>query len=726
MICKKVPMRVPRKSSFSQLTKYLLDEQEKVQRVGDVFISNCQSDDPVWAALEIEATQGLNTRALSDKTYHMIISFPPGENPSEAVLRDIEKTMADALGFGEHQRITVVHRDTEHLHMHVAINKIHPESKTLHDPYKDHKTIAAACIALEAKHGLEKVNHGNVKTPGQNRADDMENMAGIQSLLSYAREVLPELQSAETWEQLHRSLAAKGLQIKPQGAGLIVTDDVVAVKASNIDRTMSKGALEKRLGAYQPSATPLPKNTQQYTEKPLQGPMASDLYALYTEQRHTYALQRKAGLSRISADHAKEVSRLKDGAKLKRQLLRLVPNPLVRQLARKQINADLQRGLANASAKAKKERQDTYRLYTRPAWQDWLKQQAVIGSSTAAEMLRKRKARSVIPQNSLYGDDGQSKTGQVPGAPINSVTSKGSLVYNVSNTPIRDNGQTLHISRWPTTNGLLAGLQMAIYKFGPHLRVDGDDKFKTAVAKSAAQHKVAVSFADPEMERLRLAYINNPLSKETYERTKPERSGLSRDVGRAGPAKRTSITTSGDPDQRTSNGVGRRSTVQQLHVAAVGTEPPPTSQNRLRQLSSCGLVFDTNRTEVLLPGDVSGLVGQQETQRDHIVRRPATGDGVKNNARAAIDKYVNERNETRNKVFDISQHRRYTEFDSGTAVYQGIRQVDGVSLALLAKDQQVLVMAVDAKTAGRLRRLKVGAEVQISKTGVVTNKGRSR
>ena len=99
---------------------------------------------------------------------------------------------------------------------------------------------------------------------------------------------------------------------------------------------------------------------------------------------------------------------------------------------------------------------------------------------------------------------------------------------------------------------------------------------------------------------------------------------------------------------------------------------------------------------------------------------------MKNITRAAIDKYVNERNETRNKVFDISQHRRYTEFDSGAAIYQGIRQVDGVALALLAKDQQVLVMAVDEKTAGRLRRLKVGAEVQISKTGVVTQKGRSR
>ena len=122
----------------------------------------------------------------------MIISFRQGENPSDATLRDIEKTMAEALGFGEHQRIAVVHRDTDNLHMHVAINKIHPESKTLHDPFKDHRTIAAACVALELKHNLEKDNHGANKTPGQNRADDMENMAGIQSLLSYAREALPE------------------------------------------------------------------------------------------------------------------------------------------------------------------------------------------------------------------------------------------------------------------------------------------------------------------------------------------------------------------------------------------------------------------------------------------------------------------------------------------------------------------------------------------------------
>ena len=99
MISKKVPMRTPRKSSFGNLTKYLIDEQGKLERLGDILISNCHSTDPVWAALEVEATQEMNTRALSDKTYHLIVSFREGENPSADVLKDVEQQMANALGF---------------------------------------------------------------------------------------------------------------------------------------------------------------------------------------------------------------------------------------------------------------------------------------------------------------------------------------------------------------------------------------------------------------------------------------------------------------------------------------------------------------------------------------------------------------------------------------------------------------------------------------------------
>ena len=83
---------------------------------------------------EIAATQGLNTRAKSDRTYHLLVSLRAGENPDAQTLRMIEERFCKELGYAEHQRISVVHHDTDNVHIHVAINKIHPTSLTLHDP----------------------------------------------------------------------------------------------------------------------------------------------------------------------------------------------------------------------------------------------------------------------------------------------------------------------------------------------------------------------------------------------------------------------------------------------------------------------------------------------------------------------------------------------------------------------------------------------------------------
>jgi Relaxase/Mobilisation nuclease domain len=43
-----------------------------------------------------------------------------------------EERFCKALGFAEHQRISVVHHDTDNVHIYVAINKIHPTTFTIH------------------------------------------------------------------------------------------------------------------------------------------------------------------------------------------------------------------------------------------------------------------------------------------------------------------------------------------------------------------------------------------------------------------------------------------------------------------------------------------------------------------------------------------------------------------------------------------------------------------
>ena len=73
----------------------------------------------------------------SDKNYHLIVSLPIGEKPSEEVLIDIEKNLVDKIGLGDHQRISIVHNDTVHFHFHVLINKVHPITNNNIEPYYD-------------------------------------------------------------------------------------------------------------------------------------------------------------------------------------------------------------------------------------------------------------------------------------------------------------------------------------------------------------------------------------------------------------------------------------------------------------------------------------------------------------------------------------------------------------------------------------------------------------
>jgi hypothetical protein len=81
MISKKVAMKTPEKSRFGKLIAYLVDTQGKGTRVGEVRITNCVSTELAWAVREVSATQGLNARAKSDRTYHLLISMRSGENP---------------------------------------------------------------------------------------------------------------------------------------------------------------------------------------------------------------------------------------------------------------------------------------------------------------------------------------------------------------------------------------------------------------------------------------------------------------------------------------------------------------------------------------------------------------------------------------------------------------------------------------------------------------------
>ena len=168
MIAKHVAMTSTRKSDFGGLVRYITNPQQRSERVGQVSITNCQTDRVDASVLEVLNTQAQNTRAATDKTYHLIVSFRGGEQPNAAILRAIEARICEGLGYGEHQRVSAIHFDTDNLHLHIAINRIHPTRYTIQNPYNDHKTLAQLCGQMERAYGLEPDNHRAQKRGGAN------------------------------------------------------------------------------------------------------------------------------------------------------------------------------------------------------------------------------------------------------------------------------------------------------------------------------------------------------------------------------------------------------------------------------------------------------------------------------------------------------------------------------------------------------------------------------
>ena len=77
--------------------------------------------------------------------------------------------------------MSVIHHDTDNVHIHVAINKIHPTSLTLHDPIRDYKTRSKLCAILEHELGLAQDNHQR----GQTRGNDVTPKSGQESFQAW-------------------------------------------------------------------------------------------------------------------------------------------------------------------------------------------------------------------------------------------------------------------------------------------------------------------------------------------------------------------------------------------------------------------------------------------------------------------------------------------------------------------------------------------------------------
>ena len=643
MIVRHVPMESVQKSNFVELVEYMTDPQDKNERVGTVSVTNCQSEEAEIAMLEVLNTQIQNTRSSSDKTYHLIVAFPVGEEPDPATLKVIEERICAVIGFSEHQRVSAVHHDTDNLHIHIAINKIHPIRYTIHDPFNAYHVLGQLCDKLEVEYGLQKVNHEANKNGSENRAADMERHSDVESLLGWIkRECQEQIRGAQSWSSLHEVMREHGLEIREHTNGLIISaENGISVKASSVHREFSKKNLEGRLGSFaksQASATAAPK--KRYEKKPMRSKVSTvELHAKYKQTQQSVTSIRAAEWTKAIVRKNRLIEDAKRAGRLTRAAIKISGSPGIGKKVMYAVTSKTLRDDIAAINKAyMKERQKIYVKYQRMAWADWLRAEATAGDQDALQALRSREASTVLKGNTMAGQ-GAQKTKAVP-SQHDSITKRGTIIYKIGASVVRDDGDKLNVSQGADDAALLAALRMAVDRYGDTITVNGTAAFKEQIVRAAAAANLLISFDDTALEACRKQLIQSHTPKENTHgrnsrndkrqvRGRADRGRNGRAGQAAARAAASRATSAARAAATATPGPGRHGHADSVKpdTGKAGQRPSPQARNAMRGLPELGVVHVAERGEMLLPRHVPSSVEQQGAKPNNRVRRDIRGPG---------------------------------------------------------------------------------------------------
>ncbi|HBB7710868.1 TPA: relaxase/mobilization nuclease domain-containing protein [Escherichia coli] len=327
-------------TSFKSLANYMAsvrdeidpDTGEVIDRRGVTTFTNCLSAETAW--IEMWGSSAKSSR-VEDPVFAGVVSWIPGETPTDEQVRDACLHVLKAEGLEGHQHLIAVHRDTDKVHGHFMANKVHWETgKAAELKWSKMKAVRAAReIEIEQgwqhveqgpfvvrEQGGEKVvdyRHASAKArlaereaKGKNKPDQarkMEAFSHAESLASYVqgepkKDALAALDKGGDWQALHKALAVHGLAIKPKGPGFAIhstrAPDATPVKASTMAQSLGGARLKSRLGEYQeptPEVARTEPRREYVKERPKRDPKVRE------EQRDARAFERAKLRSRYDS-----------------------------------------------------------------------------------------------------------------------------------------------------------------------------------------------------------------------------------------------------------------------------------------------------------------------------------------------------------------------------------------------------------------------------------------
>ncbi len=153
-------------SSFAGLTHYVLHGSASTHPKTPEWVElrGLLTADPDRAYLEMEATAAQNPR-IEQPVLHVVLSPAPGDELGREQWRALADRVLGEMGLDGHQVLVALHAATEHPHLHLAVNRAHPQTLRAWETWRS-KTRLEEVLLLVIAH-MEPIEDRHIgATPG--------------------------------------------------------------------------------------------------------------------------------------------------------------------------------------------------------------------------------------------------------------------------------------------------------------------------------------------------------------------------------------------------------------------------------------------------------------------------------------------------------------------------------------------------------------------------------
>jgi len=249
--------------SFYGSIRYICHELKKAEILS---VEGVRGHDHKLMIQDFERQHGLRPEK-KQACFHGILSFYPGEKPSDKTITEIAEKYLKGLKIQNTQYAIVKHTDKAHLHVHLIASMID----------NDGKSIADNWIALRAKKLAQKLTIEYKLKQSLSKKLSLTQYQNLREPEQYQYKVYAainhNLRTCHSLDELEQRLQSLGIEMlyKYKGQtnekqGISFRLGEYCFKGSQIDRHFSLGSLEKSISLQQKQSLLRPS-----PEKPLSG-----------------------------------------------------------------------------------------------------------------------------------------------------------------------------------------------------------------------------------------------------------------------------------------------------------------------------------------------------------------------------------------------------------------------------------------------------------------------